>query len=151
MRLPRSVLIVCVLLLIGAAPVPPQGVPTPVAPAGGSQAYAFPSGAGLLLVYVRPERTADFERVVQRLAEVLDKADQAVRKQQAAGWRMFKSVEAPKDSVIYVFVVDPAVAGSDYDPIKVLSEGLPTEAHALYESLKSATVRIERMGLAKLR
>lgn len=64
---------------------------------------------------------------------------------------MFRSVEAPKDSVIYVFVLDPAVAGSDYDPVKVLSEELPTEAHALYETIKSATVRIERMGLAKLR
>jgi hypothetical protein len=53
--------------------------------------------------------------------------------------------------VIYVFVVDPAITGSDYDPVKVLSEELPTEAHALYEVLKSATVRIERMGLSRLR
>ncbi len=60
-------------------------------------------------------------------------------------------MEAPKDSVIYVFVLDPATAESDYDPVKVLSEELPTEAQALYETLKGATVRIERMGLAKLR
>jgi hypothetical protein len=74
-----------------------------------------------------------------------------VRKQQAAGWKIFKSAEAPRESVIYVFVLNPAVPGSDYDPVKVLSEGLPTEAHALYESLKNATMRIERMGLGKLR
>jgi hypothetical protein len=145
MRLPRGLLVLCALALIGAAPSPRQ------ASATGAQAYSFPTGAGLLFFYVRPERTEDFERVVKRLAEVLDRTEDPARKQQAAGWRMFKSAEAPKDSVIYVFALDPAVAGSDYDPVKVLSEGLPAEAHALYESLKGATVRIERMGLGRLR
>jgi hypothetical protein len=144
-------LIVCALVLTGAAPSSHQVPPSGGAPAMGSQAYAFPSGAGLLLFYVRPDRTADFESVLKRMTEVLDKAEAPPRKQQAAGWRMYKSIEAARDSVIYVFVLDPAVAGSDYDPVKVLSEGLPTEAHALYESLKSATLRIERMGLSKLR
>ena len=150
MRLPRSVFIVCALVLTAATPATRQVSP-PAAPAGGAQAYSFPTGAGLLLFYVRPERTADFEGVVKRMSEVLDKSANPVRRQQASGWRMFRSVEAPKDSVIYVFVLDPAIAGSDYDPVKVLSEELPTEAHALYETIKSATVRIERMGLAKLR
>lgn len=150
MRLPRLMLIVCALAVCGAAPsvrqVPPAG--TPVASA---QAYSFPSGAGLLFFYVRPERTAEFENVAKRLSEVLDKAEDPVRKQQAPGWKIFKSAEAPRESVIYVFVLNPAVPGSDYDPVKLLSEGLPTEAHALYESLKNATMRIERMGLGKLR
>lgn len=150
MRLPRSVLIGCALVLTAAAPATRQASP-PAVPAGGAQAYSFPTGAGLLLFYVRPERTDDFEGVVKRMSEVLDKSANPVRRQQASGWRMFRSMEAPKDSVIYVFVLDPAIAGSDYDPIKVLSEELPTEAPALYEALKSATVRVERMGLAKLR
>ena len=128
-----------------------QAPPAAGTPASGVQAYSFPTGAGLLFFYVRPERTEDFERVVKRLGEVLDKTEDPARKPQAAGWRMFKSAEVPKDSVIYVFVLDPAIAGTDYDPVKVLSEGLPTEAHGLYESLKSATVRIERMGLGRLR
>jgi hypothetical protein len=154
MRLPRVVwrvmLIVCGLALCGATPsarqVPPAG-----APVASAQGYSFPSGAGLLFFYVRPDRTAEFENVVKRLSEVLEKSADPVRKQQAAGWRVFKSVEAPRDSVIYVFVLNPAVVGTDYDPVKVLSEGLPTEAHTLYETLKSATVRIERMGLGRLR
>jgi hypothetical protein len=95
MRLPRSVLIVCALALTGAAPVPRQA-PSAVPP-GGGQAYAFPSGAGLLLFYVRPERTDEFERVVKRMSEVIDKSINPVRKQQAMGWRMFRSVEAQKD------------------------------------------------------
>lgn len=154
MRLPRVVwrvmLIVCGLALCGATPsarqVPPAG-----APVASAQGYSFPSGAGLLFFYVRPDRTTEFETVVKRLSEVLEKSADPVRKQQAAGWRVFKSVEAPRDTVIYVFVLNPAVAGTDYDPVKVLSEGLPTEAHTLYETLKSTTVRIERMGLGRLR
>ena len=63
----------------------------------------------------------------------------------------FRAMMAMQERVVQVLMRDPAVAGSDYDPVKVLSEGLPTEAHALYESLKSATLRIERMGLAKMR
>jgi hypothetical protein len=150
MRLPRVMLIVCAFALCGAAPsarqVPPAG-----ASVASAEGYSFPSGAGLLFFYVRPDRTAEFENIVKRLSEVLDKFEDPVRKQQAAGWRVFKSVEAPRESVIYVFVLNPAVVGTDYDPVKALSEGLPTEAHALYETLKSATVRIERMGLGRLR
>jgi hypothetical protein len=56
-----------------------------------------------------------------------------------------------RDAAIYMFFFDPAVAGADYDPVKLLSQELPADAPALYESLKDAVVRVERMGLAKLR
>jgi hypothetical protein len=150
MRLPRSLLIVGALVLTGTALVARQTAASQALPAG-APAFSFPSGAGMLLFYVRPERTEDFERVVKRISEILDTSDNPVRRQQAASWKIFRSLETPKDGVIYVFVLDPAVAGSDYDPVKILSEGAPAEAHALYESLKAATVRIERMGLSRIR
>ena len=105
----------------------------------------------MLFFYVRPDRTADFESVLPRLNEALDAAQDAVRKQQAAGWRIFKSAEQTRDSVIYVFAFDSAPATADYDPVKLLAEALPGEAQALYEKLKSSIVRVERMGLQKLR
>jgi len=113
--------------------------------------YAFPSGAGMLFFYVKPDRTADFESVVGRLATTLDQADDPVRKQQAANWRILKSVESTKDAAIYVFIFDPAVSGADYDPVKVLSEKQPVDIQPLYEKLRDATIRVERMGLTKLR
>ena len=58
---------------------------------------------------------------------------------------------AVKESAIYVFSFDPAVPGADYDPVKLLAEAVPGEAQALYEKLKAAIVRVERMGLARLR
>jgi len=123
----------------------------PAVQATSSQAYVFPSGAGMLFFYVRPDRTAEFESVLGRLNEALEAAPDAQRKQQAAGWRIFKAVEATRDSAIYVFAFDPAPAGADYDPVKLLTDALPAEAQALYEKLKSAIIRVERMGLQKLR
>jgi hypothetical protein len=150
-------LIAIACLLVTARPVPNSGPPAagPAArssvQASSSQAYVFPSGAGMLFFYVRPDRTAEFEAVLVRLNEALDAAPDPLRKQQAVGWRIFKSAEATRDSAIYVFAFDPAPAGADYDPVKLLSDTLPAEAQALYEKLKSAIIRVERMGLQKLR
>ncbi|HKV99520.1 MAG TPA: hypothetical protein VJN96_06845 [Vicinamibacterales bacterium] len=129
-------------LVVGSVQTPP-----PVA----QPDYRFPSGAGLLFFYVKPARTADFEAVIARLSEVLDKTDDPVRKQQAANWHILRSVETTPDAAIYVFMFVPAVAGTDYDPIKVLGEALPTEVQGLYEKLRDAVIRVERMGLGKIR
>lgn len=116
-----------------------------------SQEYVFSSGAGVLFFHVRPERADDFEAIVKRLAEALERSTDAVRRQQASSWRVYKSAETPRDAVIYLFFFDPAVAGADYDPIKVLSEDAPAELSALFERLRAAILRVERMGLSKLR
>ena len=116
-----------------------------------SKDYVFSTGAGMLFFYVKPDKSAEFEAVVTRLSEALDKTTDPVRKQQAASWRILKSVELQTDSPVYVFVFDPAVAGADYDPVKVLSEGAPPDLQALYGQLKDATIRVERMGLSRLR
>ena len=151
-----SVSLACTLLLPvrPAAQASPAGRGVPAPPIGVpvvAQAYSFSTGAGLLFFYVRPERTADFEAVAARLAEVLETTQDTVRKQQAASWRIFKSAEAARDWAIYLFHFDPALPGADYDPVKLLGEGLPTEAQALYERLKASIIRVERMGLTKLR
>ena len=141
-----------VLVSGGQVPPPvarPTGLPTT------SQAvqadYRFPSGAGLLFFYVKPDRTSDFEAVVARLTDVLDKTEDPVRKQQAANWHILRSVEATPDAAIYVFMFVPAVPGADYDPIKLLGEALPTDVQGLYERLRDSVIRVERMGLGKIR
>jgi hypothetical protein len=122
-----------------------------IAPRPVLQNYTFPSGAGMLFFYVKPDRTADFEAVVTRLGETLDRAEDPIRRQQAAGWRILRSVETTKDAAIYVFMFEPAVLGADYDPVKVLSERQPADIQQLYDKLRDATIRVERMGLTKLR
>jgi hypothetical protein len=156
MRGVGATIIACVLVGgVGAQSGPPGGQQAaPVAAPNGTgteQSYTFPSGAGLLFFYVKPDKTADFEAVMTRLGTVLDASTDPVRKRQAANWRILKSVEATHDDVIYVMVFDPAVVGADYDPVKVLSEGAPADVQTLYTQLRDAVVRVERMGLDKIR
>jgi len=153
-RATHAVLAAAVVAVMGmdtraASPLPPSSG-AQAAPAS-SKDYVFSTGAGMLFFYVKPDKSVEFEAVVARLSEALDKTADPVRKQQAAGWRILKSVELQTDSPVYVFVFDPAVVGADYDPVKVLSDGAPADLQALYAQLKDATIRVERMALAKLR
>lgn len=137
---------------LGAA-ASPQGPPpsSPQAQTVPSQGYRFPSGAGILFFHVHSDRTSEFETVLRRIGEVLEATEDPARRQQAASWRIFRSLEQQPGDTVYLFVFDPAVAGADYDPVRLLGEALPTESQALYETLKNAIVRVERMGLLKIR
>jgi hypothetical protein len=150
MRRIGPVLVACSLVGLSAAPAA-RAQDSPSASQSAAQAYSFSSGAGVLFFYVRPDKVTDFEAVVAKISEVLEAAQDPIRKQQAAAWRMFKSTEAVKESAIYVFSFDPALPGADYDPVKLLADTVPAEAQGLYEKLKGAIVRVERMGLARLR
>lgn len=109
---------------------PQQPQPQQQQPAG----RVFGSDAGMIFNPVKPDKTADFEMIMGRLKEALKKSENAERKQQAASWKVFKSVEpGPNNSVLYVFVMDPAVKGADYTVAKILSEVFPTEVQELYK------------------
>jgi hypothetical protein len=144
--------VVCaVVLTVAAVSSERPQAPSAPQPATAPPEYVFPSGAGVLFFHVRPEKVQDFEAVTARLSQVLDSTADPTRKQQAASWRVFRSAETPRESVIYLFVFDPAVLGADYDPVKILSEAAPTEVQQLYERLRADVLRVERMGLTKLR
>lgn len=124
----------------GAAPAPAR-----------AQDYAFKTETALLIFHVRPDHTQAFEAVIDRIAQGLDSAADPVRRQQKAGWRVLRSAETLADTVVYVVVADPVVAGADYDPVRMIAELLPGESQQLYERLKAAVVRVERMGLNRVR
>jgi hypothetical protein len=93
----------------------------------------FASDAGLVLNFVKPDKTGDFEEVIGRLREALQKSGKPERKQQAASWKVFRAAEAGNGgSVLYIFKIDPAVSGADYRVSTILSEAFPDEAQALY-------------------
>lgn len=133
---------------------PPQ-VPAPAAPVaaapGVPASYMFESGAGLLLYYVQPAKAADFEVILGRLREALAKAEAPQRKQQALNWKIYKSAEPVTDAAVFVFAFDPALTTASYDPLLLLAEVLPAEVQPLYERLKEAIIKVERMGLTKIR
>lgn len=101
-------------------------------------ARLFPGDAGIVLNFIKPDKAADFEAVMAKLKEGLQKSEKPERKAQAASWRIFKSPDPAGPNVLYVFVIDPAVKGADYTVSNILVEAFPSEAQALYNQYAGA-------------
>ena len=93
----------------------------------------FNGDGGLVLMYVKPEKTADFETAMGKIKEALMKSEKPERKQQAAGWKLFKAGAGPAGQV-YVFMISPSVKNADYSIGPILFEAVPQEAKAIYDS-----------------
>jgi hypothetical protein len=105
-----------------------------------STTRVFASDAGLVLNFIKPDKTGDFEAVIARLKEALAKSANPERKQQAASWKVFKSPEpATGGNALYVFVMDPSVKGADYTVTNILAEAFPPiEVNELYKRYAGA-------------
>ena len=110
--------------------VPAQAQTAPAAPAANQR--LFPGDGGITLIYVKPDKTADFESAMARVKEALMKSEKPERKAQAAGLKLFKAVASPQGQ-IYVLLANPSVKGADYSVAAILTDGLPTEARAIYD------------------
>jgi hypothetical protein len=131
-------------------PTPPPDQPAPSQPAPGQPAPSQPaaaaptartfgSDAGIIINQIKPDRTADFEQVIGKLKEALQKSQDPGRKQQAASWKVFKAQEpGPNGIALYFFVMDPAVKGADYSVSKILAEAFPAEVQDLYKKFSDA-------------
>jgi len=117
---------------------PPAAAPAQQA-AAPPAARTFASDAGMVLNFIKPDKTTDFEAVIAKLKEALQKSEKPERKQQAATWKVFKSPDpAAGGNVLYVFVIDPSVKGADYTVSTILAEAFPTEVQALYKQYAEA-------------
>ncbi len=102
-------------------------------------ARTFSGGTGMMLNYIKPEATDDFEAVMTKLGEALQASDNAERGQQAQGWKIYRAEEpGPNNSVLYVWFLDPVVANADYAVSQILNEAFPTEVQALYETFSTS-------------
>jgi pyruvate/2-oxoglutarate dehydrogenase complex dihydrolipoamide acyltransferase (E2) component len=119
---------------------PPSGQQQPAGQAQAAPtARVFASDAGMVLNFIKPDKTADFEAVMAKLKEALQKSDKPERKQQATSWKVFKSPDpAANGNVLYVFVIDPAVKGADYTVSTILAEAFPQEVQTLYKQYAEA-------------
>jgi hypothetical protein len=116
----------------GAAPTSAPATPAPqnatpakpaVPPSPDPASSRFLGDAGLLLVFIKPAATADYETAIRTLQEVLAEDADPVRAGAAKGWRVFKSSDPDaKGNALYVHVMLPAVPGFDYRPSLLLDE-----------------------------
>jgi hypothetical protein len=144
------------------APVPPLPDQPPTAPAPVDPAtVTFTTGVGLLLVAVKPDRTADYEEALVALQGALSAAAHPGHRAVAAGWRVFKASETDaKGNVLYVHALLPVVEGVDYRPslwLDELLEQAPTELLAKYRDAfatpptKLSLTELANMALAPVK
>ena len=126
-----------------AAP-PPLTVPTlPL------NSRVFTAGSGLIFTAVRPERILDFETVISYLQQAQRSATDPTVRAQAQGWRVFKATEAgPNSTVLYVFVIDPVVAGADYGLGPILSAAYPDRIMDIWKLYTGSIVQQSILNLS---
>jgi hypothetical protein len=100
----------------------------------------FAHDGGMVLNFIKPDKTADFEAVLAKLKEALQKSEKPERKEQAKSWKVFKSPDpAAGGNVLYVFFIDPSVKDADYTVSNILAEGFPpAEVNELYKQYAGA-------------
>jgi hypothetical protein len=120
----------------GQQPAAQQPAQQQAAPADPGRKFTAP--AGILFNIIKPEKAADFEAFLAKLHEAVQKSQDATRKQQAAGWKVYKMTEPANGNIMYVYFIDPAVPGADYTATKIIAETFPTEEQGIYEKIKDA-------------
>jgi hypothetical protein len=116
--------------LAGAAVAAAQEAPA-------APVMALDGDAAVVTILIKPDKTADFESVLAKYKEALEKSDKPARKQQLSGMKFFKGPAAAQ-GVPYIVVVDPVVKGEEYDITRVITEVFPVEVQALYQKYKDS-------------
>ena len=94
--------------------------------------------ATVMIVLIKPDKTADFEAVIAKYKEALEKNDKAARKEQLAGLKIYKSPTAMGGNTAYIFSIDPVVKGEEYDITRVINEVFPSEVTDFFNKYKDA-------------
>jgi hypothetical protein len=110
-----------------AAPPPQPAAAAPPPP------RHFNGDAGLILIYVQPDKTAQFEDAMQKIKEGLQKSEKPERKEQAASWKLFKA-GAGAAGQVYAMILSPSVKNVDYAVGAILAETQPAEARAIFDA-----------------
>lgn len=91
--------------------------------------WQFTGERGLLMLFVKAGKEAQFKAVLDTLRSTLEKSPDERRRAQARGWRVLKVAgNGPSGTIVYVSVLDPVVHGVNYAPSSVFSEALDGEA-----------------------
>ena len=107
------------------APAPAQQAPQPEKK---EPRMAFTGDAGVFLYQIKPDQAAVFEELVAKVKDALAKSEKPERKQQLAGWKLYKANEPSGTNTLYVFLADPAVKNAEYDLLLLLAESLGPNA-----------------------
>jgi hypothetical protein len=117
-----------------ATPAQPEKPAEPAAPR-----FTLNGDAAIVTMLIKSDKTADFEFVLNKLKEALAKSENPQRKEQAAGWKVFKSSQpGPNNTAVYIFRIDPIIKGAEYDITMLISEVFPVEVQEIFAKYKDA-------------
>ena len=95
--------------------------------------------ATVMIVLIKPDKTADFEQVMKKVQDALLKSSDPQRHMQAAGWKVMRIAKPLADgNIAYVHIVHPVVSGADYTIMQTLYDAYPDERQTLYELYRGA-------------
>lgn len=110
----------------------------------------FEGDRALMIVLIKPDKTAEFETVIAKYKEALGKSDKPARKEQLAGLNVFKSPTAMGGNAAYIFSIDPIVKDQEYDITKVVAEVFPVEVQEVYAKYKDSFAGRQIIPLIRL-
>jgi hypothetical protein len=138
-RRPGWIALALLVGLLAAVPVYAQDPAAAAKPV--SNPRLFPNDGGMILNFIKPDKTADFEEVMAKLREALAKSENPERKEQAAGWRILKSADpvAAGGNVLYVYFIYPSSKTADYQVSNIIAESFPpAEANEILKKYAEA-------------
>jgi hypothetical protein len=104
----------------------PPAAAQPAAPA--APKLSFTTSAGMLLVQVKPDQTATFEEMIGKIKSGVATSTDPALKAQAGTWKIYKAAEpAAGGNVMYVVLIDPATANTEYQFFEVIQKTLTDE------------------------
>ncbi len=142
----------CRPVVVGAALAVVFGVGRPAfaqdaAPA--APVLAIDAEAASITVLIKPDKTAEFESVLAKVKESLAKSEKAGRKEQAAGWTVYKANQAVGGNALYLMFINPVVKGQEYDISRLIAEVFPVEVQEFFQKYKDSFAGRQIIPLTK--
>ena len=110
-----------------------QSKPTPL---------TYSTDSVIVIYAVNQGKDADYEQVIAKLKDALNKSTVPEAKQQLAGWKVVKSDKALTNdatSSYYIHIISPVVKGADYSIVNIVySVSTDDEKLAFYNLYKGA-------------
>ena len=104
---------------------PPAAAAAPAQPE--TPKMSFSGAAGMLLVPIKPDQTAAFEEMANKLKTNLAAATDPALQAAGKAFKFYKAAEPMGANALYVVLVDPAVANSEYDFFMLINKTLTPE------------------------
>ena len=117
-----------------AAAAQPAAQPAP-------QKTTFDGDIAIVIYAANPGKDAEYEQVIAKLKEALEKSTDPQAKAQAAGWTVTKLAKplTQDGSSSYVHIINPVIKGADYSIVNIVyAASTDEEKRAFYDLYKGA-------------